>query len=319
MAVLHLLLQQEPAARAKEGLEAVVTKHNTWLEGKKFLLVPYHMIGAGEHGVGHPRRLRGARARAPPGRADPRRLPGRGALPATPRELRETLGDEAFFERLNQSAASAGGAMAEAGATSRRPGMRRRFEAALEAPPGSTSAAGSSATWWRQFFQAYQDVARGSQEAFVSLDDGLSIISRHAQALGYDALVLFLDELILWLASHAADQAFVNREGPKLVEARRGRERRIGPIPIVSFVARQRDLRELVGENIPGAEQLGFADVLQLVGGALRHHHARGPEPAGDRRATRASAPRAKRRASRSTQAFERDRRRSARRSSTSC
>ena len=36
MAVLHLLLQQEPAARAKEGLEAVVTRHNAWLEGKKF-------------------------------------------------------------------------------------------------------------------------------------------------------------------------------------------------------------------------------------------------------------------------------------------
>jgi hypothetical protein len=34
------------------------------------------------------------------------------------------------------------------------------------------------------------------------------------------------------------------------------------PIPIVSFIARQRDLRELVGEHLPGAEQLGFADVL---------------------------------------------------------
>ena len=27
-------------------------------------------------------------------------------------------------------------------------------------------------------------------------------MSRHAQALGYDAVILFLDELILWLASH---------------------------------------------------------------------------------------------------------------------
>ena len=56
MAVLHLLLQQEPAARAKEGLEAVVTKHNAWLEGKKFLLVPYHMIGKAsmEDGIKNP-------------------------------------------------------------------------------------------------------------------------------------------------------------------------------------------------------------------------------------------------------------------------
>src|SRR5438094_133394 len=34
------------------------------------------------------------------------------------------------------------------------------------------------------------------------------------------------------------------------------------PIPIISFIARQRDLRELVGDHLPGAEQLGFADVL---------------------------------------------------------
>ena len=45
MAVLHLLLQQHPAARAAEGLEGVVTRHDDWLAGKQFLLVPYHMIG----------------------------------------------------------------------------------------------------------------------------------------------------------------------------------------------------------------------------------------------------------------------------------
>jgi hypothetical protein len=55
-----------------------------------------------------------------------------------------------------------------------------------------------------QFFSAYRTLA-GSGESFVSLDDGLSIMSRHAKALGYDAVILFLDELVLWLASHAAD------------------------------------------------------------------------------------------------------------------
>jgi hypothetical protein len=34
------------------------------------------------------------------------------------------------------------------------------------------------------------------------------------------------------------------------------------PIPIVSFVARQRDLKDLVGEFITGADQLRFADIL---------------------------------------------------------
>ena len=43
-------------------------------------------------------------------------------------------------------------------------------------------------------------------------------MSRHAQALGYDALILFLVELVLWLASHAADSVFVSREGQKVVK-----------------------------------------------------------------------------------------------------
>src|SRR5207244_4934087 len=70
-----------------------------------------------------------------------------------------------------------------------------------------------------------------------------------------------LHELILWLASQSADLAFVNREGQKiakLVEAMSADR----PIPIIGFIARQRDLRELVGAHLPGAEQLGFADVL---------------------------------------------------------
>lgn len=38
-------------------------------------------------------------------------------------------------------------------------------------------------------------VAAARGESFVSLDDGLSIMSKHARNLGYDAVVLFLDEL----------------------------------------------------------------------------------------------------------------------------
>jgi hypothetical protein len=111
------------------------------------------------------------------------------------------------------------------------------------------------------FFASYSDVVRGHDEAYVPLDIGLAAVSRHAKDLGYDAVVLFLDELILWLASHAAEPAFVSREGQKLaqlVEAQHADR----PIPIVSFVARQRDLRELVGENVTGSQDLAFADVL---------------------------------------------------------
>ncbi len=90
---------------------------------------------------------------------------------------------------------------------------------------------------------------------------GLAVISAHAKSLGYDALILFLDELILWLASRAANLDFVQTEGnklAKLVESRKAER----PVPIISFVARQRDLRELIGENVTGVEQLNFGDVL---------------------------------------------------------
>lgn len=102
----------------------------------------------------------------------------------------------------------------------------------------------------------------------MPLDQGLSIMSKHAKALGYDAVILFLDELILWLASHAADMNFISHEGTKLVklvEATHADR----PIPLISFVARQRDLRELVGETLAaGSVQTQFND-------SLRHWEAR--------------------------------------------
>ena len=45
---------------------------------------------------------------------------------------------------------------------------------------------------------------------------GIAAYDYHARDLGYDAVILFLDELILWLASRAADLAFVSSEGAKL-------------------------------------------------------------------------------------------------------
>ena len=46
MAVLSLILKGEPKARGIPELADVIAKHNAWMGGKKFLLVPYHMIGA---------------------------------------------------------------------------------------------------------------------------------------------------------------------------------------------------------------------------------------------------------------------------------
>ena len=260
MAVLHLLLQQHAEARAAEGLEGVVTKHGDWLAGRRFLLAPYHMIGKPslEAAVlgGYAARVAELHPDAP--------TPGvyrSAGLFDDARRLREEIGDETFFARVNEAAASTAGAAAGWGDLSAR-WDAASFEAALDAPAGAEERSRLVAALVDSFFRGYRDVARGSGEAFVPLDEGLAVIARHARDLGYDALVLFLDELILWLATHAADLRFLNEEGPKvskLVEA----ETAGRAIPIVSFVARQRDLRELVGEQVTGALQLGFADVLQ--------------------------------------------------------
>ena len=45
MAVLHLLLQHNPDVRGVARLAPVVGKHGRWLDGRKLLLVPTHMIG----------------------------------------------------------------------------------------------------------------------------------------------------------------------------------------------------------------------------------------------------------------------------------
>src|SRR5262249_23464847 len=46
MAVLHLILADNSQARGIPELAGVIGKHSGWLAGKKFLLVPYHLIGA---------------------------------------------------------------------------------------------------------------------------------------------------------------------------------------------------------------------------------------------------------------------------------
>src|SRR3954453_22831069 len=45
MAVLHLMLRHNPAVRARDDLAKVCARHDL-VEDKKFLLVPYHMIGS---------------------------------------------------------------------------------------------------------------------------------------------------------------------------------------------------------------------------------------------------------------------------------
>jgi hypothetical protein len=249
MAVLYLLLKGNAAARALDKLAPVVTKHNEWTQGKKFLLVPYHMIGA----ESVEQRILGGYydlvTKLHPNDPPPAGLFPSDSLVENSLTLREKMGDPAFFQALNGGASGEWGALeGDWDAAS--------FDAAIHSGSASPDRGRLVDALVRSLFPAARQTA-----GFVSLDDGLAVMSRHAKALGYHGVILFLDELILWLASRSGDTAFVNREAPKLVKlVEAGVAPR--PIPIVSFIARQRDLRSLMGEHALGSEVRTFEDSL---------------------------------------------------------
>ena len=256
MAVLNLLLAGNARVRGIPDLAAVVTRHDGWLSGKRFLMVPFHMIGARdvESAIlgGYAEHVRRLHPEAP--------TPGfylGERLFEDARKLRTTLGDAAFFAKLNEGADDGDG-WGDLGAA----WDADAFEAAMLEPPEGEERQRLVGDLIARYFTSYADVASARGEAFVDLDTGLAIMSHHSQRLGYDAVVLFLDELILWLATRAGDVDFVSSEGAKLsklVEAQRADR----PIPIISFVARQRDLRELIGEHQAGALEVRFIDTLK--------------------------------------------------------
>ena len=84
--------------------------------------------------------------------------------------------------------------------------------------------------------------------------------------LGYDAVVLLLDELVLWLAGYLGDQTRVSREAQKVSKLVESAEHE-RPAPIISFVPRQRDLRDLVGRDTPGAVVTSLFDTLKYWDG----------------------------------------------------
>src|SRR5204863_4489855 len=130
MAVLHLILQGNTAARSIPELAPVIAKHNAWTVGKRFLLVPYHMIEAHdmESAIlgGYVEFIRERHPEAP--------IPGvyrAEGLFRDAENLRQSIGDGAFFARLNEgTGGESGWGELEAGWDA------ERFEGALVAAPG---------------------------------------------------------------------------------------------------------------------------------------------------------------------------------------
>jgi hypothetical protein len=258
MAVLHALLRGEPAARRRDELAGLLAKHDTWLGGRRFLLVPYHLFGAksleqrvlGAY-VEHVRPLHPEAPIPSVHRTD--------ALLEQSQHLREQIGDERFIAGLPGGGGDDDWGDERLWTTDL---LDAAFAAGHEDELRRKLVSDLLTTWQKGFFRNALEDAEG----FISLDRGLTEIARHAKDLNYDALILFLDELILWLANSIGDQQFVSREIQKITNFVEGADAR-RPIPIVSFIARQRDLRELVGQDATGASELGFQDTLNLASG----------------------------------------------------
>jgi len=255
MAVLHLILQGNADARGIPELAAVIAKHNDWLGGKKFLLVPYHMIGAHDMESGILGNYVDFMRTAHPDAPTPPVYVSAAIIEQAQKE-RSNYGDEPFFRRLNEGQGSGGG-WGELEAS----WDPASFDQAAASPPDSELHLRLVSTLLKTVASSHAEVVSHRGGNFVKFDKGLSLISQHAKSLGYDALILFLDELILWLATKSADLGFVKEESAKLTNLKEAQSAD-RPIPIVSFVARQRDLRDLIGDHVPGADKLSFSDSL---------------------------------------------------------
>ncbi|MGI5366778.1 BREX-2 system ATPase PglY [Streptomyces iakyrus] len=279
MAVLHALLSGSPAARSRTDLDPVLTKHE-WLgtEGKRFLLVPYHMLGAkaleqrvlGGY-VSHIKKLHPEAPTPQVYRTD--------ALFEDIRAMRSRMGDAAVIAGLTSPDGAGTDEEDEWGeAFGWAPALLDTALAAEEVHEGGQALnLVSPSTPAELRARLVQDAsthllpgfaknAAEDEHGFVSLDAGLSVIAEHAKSLGYDGLILFMDELILWLATLIHDQKFVAREAGKITNFVEGGDARRA-VPVISFIARQRDLRELVGEEVSGAAEASIQDTLNLASG----------------------------------------------------
>ena len=256
MAILHAILRGDPDARGKKGLADVVAKHDPWLRGRRFLLVPYHLpdsqsLDAAILGgyVAHVTTLEPGKPLPAVYRDD--------ELLEDAREQRERQGDDAFIAQLPAQDADWGAPDWDAAA----------LDKAFSEPPHGPERRRLVGDLLTGPFKRYARAVRGDQESYISLDEGLSVISKHAKdVLGYDAIVLLLDELVLWLAGYIGDSKKISIEAQKVSKLIESAEYE-RPAPIISFVPRQRDLRDLVRKDAYGAETTSLFDTLKYWDG----------------------------------------------------
>ena len=252
MALLSLLLAGNEDAWRLPALHPLRERHD-FVGKKKLLELHFHMIDrASLESAIFTEYVSLVRKHHPNAPVPP--LFGDDKLFAMATGLMAELGETKFFSPMNEGAGADTRWGKKAVAWD-----RARFEKAIGSADPEVRAVLFS-TLVKKRFSGWEE----KSQAFVDLDAGLAMLTRHAAALGYDAVILFLDELILWLAGRAADAEWLHREAQKLVKlVEAGDMRR--QIPLISFIARQRDLAAMVGEQYAGAENARLRESLQWM------------------------------------------------------
>ena len=240
MAVLHLLLSGSLAARQISGLESIVAQRQATLD-HTLLVVDYNLLGARsfEDAIfsGY---LDTVAAKHPEAPAPV--LHVSDGLIADARALRDRMGDESFFAGLGSGDAGWGSLAGAWDAAS--------FDAARAQSAGHPD----RDRLVGDYIAAYARSAVRAGE-WLPMKDGLNALAAHAKSLGYQGLVFLIDEIVLWLGQHLADDRWVQGEIEKVVQLAETAAANL-PIPITSFLARQRDLRDFLGANVSGAQRV---------------------------------------------------------------
>ncbi|MCA9627415.1 MAG: hypothetical protein KC766_07105, partial [Myxococcales bacterium] len=266
MAVLDLMLADDPTPWRRPELHALRAPH-PWIGKKKLVQLPIHMLDAQDMES----KILGTYVRwvadTHPDAAVPAVYVDEGLFEDAKR-LRTRMGDEAFFAELNGGAKQAASGWGKRATTTT--WDAESFDAAAasaylgdEDRDAQSPRARLFSDLVRTFFTSWTT----QRSRFVDLDTGLGVVSRHAKGLGYDAVVLYLDELILWLAGRSGDLPFVGQEVQKLVKLKEAQDASRA-VPIVSFIARQRDLSDFLGAEAQGA-------IRAQLSRNLSHHEGR--------------------------------------------
>lgn len=245
MAVLYGLLAGAPVTREVPELQPIAAEHAD-ITGKNLLQLTYHFLDSSSVEdtlfKGYLRQINKLHPEAPAPV-----LHTAGGLFEDATGMRRTLGDDAFFASLNKATAMPGGTGQSAkaqstgidfGSLTGQDAARwnaSAFDAAISTDADEHARTALIQALTQTMFSSY-----ATTSPWLGMAEGLKVISEHAKSLGYDGVIFYLDELILWLMFMIPSRAQFNQEAQKLtllVENEHG-----SALPMVFFIARQFDL-----------------------------------------------------------------------------